>query len=292
MLKFKVFSRWSGDLQFTADIDTTENESTSWKLRLAVQWAVNAKADLGGANLRSANLGGADLGGADLRSADLGGADLRSANLRSANLGGANLRSANLRSANLRSANLGGADLGGADLRSADLGGADLRSADLRSADLGGANLRSANLGGADLGGADLRSADLGGADLRSANLRSANLGGANLGGAKNLPLAVLRDIRVDLFDILLRAREEVPGLLAALRAGDIDGSTYHGPCACLCGTIANVRGVSVDKLDFRDSSRPAERWFLAIRKGDTPENSEPAKITEKWIEEFQRLAA
>ncbi len=118
----------------------------------------------------------ANLSGADLRSANLSGADLRSANLSGANLSGADLRSANLRSADLGGANLRGADLSGANLR-----GADLRSADLGGADLSGADLRSANLSGADLGGANLGGANLGGADLRSADLRSANLSGANL---------------------------------------------------------------------------------------------------------------
>ena len=83
----------------------------------------------------------ADLSGADLRSADLSGANLRSADLRSDDLSGANLRSANLRSADLRSANLSGADLSGANLRSADLSGANLSGANLRSADLSGADL-------------------------------------------------------------------------------------------------------------------------------------------------------
>ena len=52
------------------------------------------KADLGGANLREADLRGADLGGADLREANLREADLRGANLRGANLSEANLRGA------------------------------------------------------------------------------------------------------------------------------------------------------------------------------------------------------
>ncbi|WP_246288673.1 pentapeptide repeat-containing protein [Achromobacter deleyi] len=130
---------------FTADVP--EGTESGLITRVALEQAVEARANLGDANLRGANLRGADL-----RGANLGGADLRGANL-----GGANL---------------GGADLGGANLRGADLGGANLRGADLRGANLGGANLR-----GADLGGANLR-----GADLRGANLGGANLGGANLG--------------------------------------------------------------------------------------------------------------
>ena len=72
------------------------------------------KADLGGANLREADLRGADLGGADL-----GGANLREADLRGADLGGADLREANLREADLRGANLRGANLSEANLRGA-----------------------------------------------------------------------------------------------------------------------------------------------------------------------------
>ena len=120
--KYEVRNRWTGKVQFTAEIAANPHMTPNEKLGLAVQWGVQNGADLYGAYLYGAYLYGAYLGGADL-----GGADLRGANLRGADLGGAYLRGANL----------GGADLGGADLR--------------------GANLRGANLGGADLGGADLR---------------------------------------------------------------------------------------------------------------------------------------
>ena len=80
--------------------------------------------------------------------------------------------------------------------------------------------------------------------------------------------------------------------LLAALRAGKIDGSQYSGECACLVGTIAKVRKCDAYSLPGirPDGSRPSERWFLAIRPGDTPENNPAVKITEGWIEEFQGL--
>ena len=124
------------------------------------------------------------------------------------------------------------------------LSGADLSGADLGGADLSGAVLRDADLSGADLGGAVLRGADLGGADLRS--------------------------FKADFWMVLLQAKPEVPGLIAALREGRVDGSTYQGECACLVGTIANIRHVDVDLLE-KDSGRPAEQWFLMIRKGDKP---------------------
>ena len=74
------------------------------------RWLRNAeggeRADLGGAYLSGANLGGADLRSADLSGANLGGANLRSADLSGANLGGAYLSGANLGGAYLSGANL------------------------------------------------------------------------------------------------------------------------------------------------------------------------------------------
>ena len=152
LIDFPVTNRWSGEVQFTAKIAADRTAPFGVRLGLAVKWAFKEKANLRGADLYGANLGGSNLGGADLYGADLRGADLR----------GADLYGANLRGADLRGADLYGADLRGADLYGADLRGADLGGADLRGADLYGANLRGANLGGADLYGADLRGADLG----------------------------------------------------------------------------------------------------------------------------------
>src|SRR6185437_11336859 len=210
----------------------------------------------------------ADLGGANLSDADLSGA-----NLRRANLSGADLRDANLSGANLRDA-----DLSGADLRDADLSGADLSRANLSGANLSGANLRRLNLSDSDLGGANLSDADLSGA-----NLRDADLSGADLSGAK-----------ADVWEILMHAIPEVPALAAALREGRVDGTCYRGECACLCGTIANARGCVPENLVDTgiklDAYRPAERFFLAIRVGDTPASSQPCAIALGWVEEFQRL--
>ena len=121
MIRFDVLNRFTGETQFSTEIDCGEDADRSIKLGLAVQWALE---------------NGADLRGASLRNADLRGASLRNADLHYANLRGANLSYANLSYANLR--------------------GADLRGADLRNADLRGASLRNANLSGVDLRGADL----------------------------------------------------------------------------------------------------------------------------------------
>ena len=146
----------------------------------------------------------------------------------------------------------------------ANLSAADLRAANLSAANLSYANLRAANLSAANLSAADLSYANLSYANLSAANLRDADLS----------------PIRDDLFAVLSQAPAEVPGLLAALRAGKVDGSTYQGACACLVGTIANPQ-------------RPAERFFLLIREGDTPDTNQAAGIAEGWIAGWlERMAA
>lgn len=83
-------------------------------------------------------LDGVDLGGRNLKNADLERADLRGANLAKANLEGANLKGAVLVDADLRGANLQGADFYRADLSGADLSGARLEKAMFDSAVLKG----------------------------------------------------------------------------------------------------------------------------------------------------------
>lgn len=70
---------------------------------------------------------------------------------------------------------------------------------------------------------------------------------------------------------------------------GRVDGSTYEGKCACLVGTIANVRGAKYDALGALkpNFSRPIECWFMGIKKGDTPETNVPAKWAAQWIDEW-----
>ena len=261
-IPFAVRNRWSGEVQFTAQIACSVDAIPSIKLGLAVRWARANRADLSRADLSGADLRGAVLSDADLRGADLRGADLRGADLRRADL-----RRADLSDADLRGADLSRADLSRAVLRDADLSGADLRDAVLRDADLSGAVLRDADLSGADLSRADLR-----GAVLRDADLRA---------------------FKADLWLTLAQSQAEIPGLVAALQEGRIDGSCYSGACACLVGTIANVRGVPVSTLD-RGASRPAEQWFAMIRPGDKPGDDTgggfAAKQALDWTLEYCRL--
>ena len=141
---------------------------------------------------------------------------------------------------------------------------------------------------GADLRGANLYGANLGGADLYGANLYGADLYGANLYGA-DLSEEQMTQFRDDLWAVLSGAPVEVAGLRQAIIDGRIDGSTYSGDCACLVGTIANLKKTDTDHLDFikPNSNRPAERFFMLINRGDKPDTSKWSEIALKWVDQW-----
>ncbi len=60
-IKFEILNRFSGAVHFTAEIECSENESTSVKLGLAVKLAIKSGANLSRADLYGANLSRADL---------------------------------------------------------------------------------------------------------------------------------------------------------------------------------------------------------------------------------------
>jgi uncharacterized protein YjbI with pentapeptide repeats len=164
-----------------------------------------------------------------------------------------------------------------ANLYGANLYGANLTRANLTRANLYGANLTRANLYGANLDGANLDGANLDGANLDGANLTRANLDGADYSA-----------IYEDFMAKLALQKTEVVGLFKALLDGRVDGSTYSGECACFVGTLANVKGCSYSSLTVKaQADSPTERFFLAIRKGDTPENNRISEIVACWIMEF-----
>ena len=175
-----------------------------------------------------------------------------------------------------------------ANLSDAYLTGAYLSDAYLTGAYLSGADLSGANLSDAYLTGAYLSGAYLSRANLSGANLSRANLSGTDLSDA-DLSRANLSDAKSDLFAVLDTAPAEVAGLLLALEEGRVNGSTYTGTCSCLVGTLATVRHVTPNKMECgMNSGRPAERWFLAIRPGDTAEKSQVTRITIEWVKEWQ----
>ena len=73
MIKFDVKNHLTGKVQFTAEIDAKETDSTSVKLGLAVRWAVKNNISLVGANMRGAYMEGANMRGAYMEGANMEG---------------------------------------------------------------------------------------------------------------------------------------------------------------------------------------------------------------------------
>ena len=70
-MKYEIKNRFSGEIQFIAEIDCDENTEKSIKIGLAVKWAIENKANLSEANLYKADLYKANLYKANLSEADL-----------------------------------------------------------------------------------------------------------------------------------------------------------------------------------------------------------------------------
>ena len=144
------------------------------------------------------------------------------------------------------------------------------------------ANLSGANLSGANLSGADLSYADLSGADLSGADLSDADLD----------------VIKYDIFAACDLSPLDVTYLYETLERGEVDGSTFGDgrACGCLIRTMEVSRARRLDlhcddpaiagSVVPRDTHTIAQRWFLAIHPGDTPETSAICHITHQWIGE------
>ena len=67
-----------------------------------------------------------------------------------------------------------------------------------------------------------------------------------------------------------------------------VNGEVYSGACACLLGTIANLRDVHYTELPGLrpDGSSTPERWFLAINEWMSYKHPIVA-VTIAWIDEW-----
>ena len=126
MIKFDVKNRWTGDVQFTAEIDCDKSEASSIKLGLAVMWAIKTGANMRGANMEGAYMEGANMTGANMEDANMEGANMRGAYMTGANMEDANMRCVNMEGANMRGAYMTGANMEGANMRGVNMRGANI----------------------------------------------------------------------------------------------------------------------------------------------------------------------
>jgi hypothetical protein len=150
-MKYKVYNRYTGEIQFTADIDATEGTPRGWKSRLAILWAIKNGANMIYADMRGADMSGANMRGANMRGANMSHANMSDANMIHADMRGADMSGANMRGANMSHANMIYADMSGANMRGANMRGANMSHADMSDADMSGANMIHADMSGANI---------------------------------------------------------------------------------------------------------------------------------------------
>lgn len=195
----------------------------------------------------------------------------------------------NLESAVLKNEDLSGLVLTEARLSYANLKGADLSNTNFRYSRLKGTSFKKADLRGTDFEFACMHDADLRNTDLGRADFRGTNLEGADLRGTINIPQRWINLCSRDMLYVFSRLTWELAGLKKALQAGDIDGTCYHGNCACLIGTLSNLNGTIEEvctNIAYYDEGlhNYCEQWFYQIRIGDKPKDSPFVKHAVKLI--------
>lgn len=263
-------------------------------------------------NLRGLHLTNLNFEGSDLRNCNLDGelydVSFQTADLSGANLSGSTIYECHLGEADFARVNLKGCSIINCHTHATDFTKANMKGVmfeskafdvDFTGADLSGATFQDCNLEdcifvGANLTGANLTDAKFEGTvDFTGANLTDAKLTGALMApiafGDCDLESADLSGIKADFFSRLRYAKDEAPELLKALKNGEVNGRVYQGDCACFVGTVAKIRGVNYEQMDYLkpDYSSPTERWFMGIHAGHTPETNQIAAITARWIQEF-----
>lgn len=244
--------------------------------------------DFSNAYLPDAKMNNATMSGLCFRNADLTGVDFTGTRLTNCDFRDAKMINTKLMNVDLTAAKMVNVDLTGArfnnayspnvDFTNAKMINADFTGTFLNNSDFSNSNLRDARLVVSDVLGCDFSDADFRGTNILGTSLRYAILKGINLYKAN------LEKIKEDFFDILSQAVKEISYLEKAILEGGVDGLTYDGECICLCGILENAGNTEIK----RNPLRPIERFFLAIRKEDTPENSQFSKIVMDWIQEFK----
>ncbi|MDA5192780.1 pentapeptide repeat-containing protein [Govanella unica] len=165
MIYFEVKNRWTGAVQFVAEINCAEDAPRALKLRLAVMWALKLKI----------SLTCCDLNDADLSTMDLAWADFA----------GASCARANFAYADLCATDFTGVDCTAADFTNVNATVSDFSLAKLTHAICTNANFRGSCMPGADFCGADLNGANLNRTDLTHASFVRADLTGTNFAETK-----------------------------------------------------------------------------------------------------------
>ena len=208
---------------------------------------------------------------------------------------GKNLRGSDLRGVCLQDTNCIGLEWDHIDLSFATIFDADFTDTSLVATCFRGATVRKTNFCRATLADADLVEADFIRCKLDDVAWQYADITGTRFchcGLSKSaFDSAKTHAIKADFWFVLAQAIPEIPALRKALVQGQIDGQAYTGPCCCLVGTLTKAKGCLRTRFDS-NQCRPAERFFMGIVEGDTPESNPVSALVLKWLDEFTALLA
>ena len=177
-------------------------------------------------------------------------------------------------------------------LRSAGYSASDLRRASYSASDVLSAGYSASALRRAGYSASALLSASYSASDLLSAGYSASALrrAGYSASDVLSLETSCKEDVQAKAKKM---DRDEAAFVAQQLRLGLLDGSTYGAvdSCGCFLGTAARAAGKTVSEYcQFhgikKDGSSPAEKWFMDVSIGDTPENNYAAQKGVEWIEE------
>lgn len=227
----------------------------------------HGRLQLGGANLR-----GADLSYTDLEGTRFTGADLRAVDFRGADLAGADFSNAQLHRADFRGAKLSGATLDGnlteCRFQGAVLDEADLRRATIEEADLSEVRMRRAHLEwtnpvGASFAGSDLQGLKMSQACFEGASFRDADLEGTTFEECV-LAQAIFDGANLREADLTRPDIEEASFVAADLTEADLEGQCAAG----LDLSRATLTGANLQEVELVDA-RFAEARLTRTRFQD-----------------------
>ena len=251
--KFNVHNRWTGEVAFTAEIEVTSDMSRGWQLRLAVVWALANSVPC-----TDLNLNGADFTGWKCP------------------------EGSRFVCSRFDGSSFDGSRFDGSSFDGSRFVGSSFVGSSFVGSSFDGSRFVGSSFDGSSFVGSSFVGSSFDGSRFVGSSFDGSSFVGSSFDGEG--------DAKQDFLSIISDARDEIAGLIAALRDGRINGSVYSGDCACLVGTIANLRGVDVRTLHC-DSSRPAEKWFLMISEGDRPGYSSPGGYASgkalEWAEEY-----
>jgi hypothetical protein len=204
MEKFDVLNRWTGKVQFTAEIETTPDMARGWKLRLAVAWAL--------------------ANSMPVKSAMLDGADFTDYICPSGS---------RFDGSSFVDSSFDGSSFVGSSFVGSSFVGSSFVGSSFDDSSFDGSSFVGSSFDGSSFVGSSFVGSSFDGSSFVGSSFVGSSFDDSSFDGEC--------DAKADFIEVISRARLEIPAMVKALREGRVNGSTYEGECACLVGTLENA---------------------------------------------------